>query len=50
MKKTIEQLEIIAKQIRFDIVKMVGWGKAGHFGGSCSIADIVTVLYYEKMT
>ena len=49
MKKTIEQLEIIAKQIRFDIVKMVGWGKAGHFGGSCSIADIVTVLYYEKM-
>ena len=24
-------------------------GKAGHLGGPCSLADIVTVLYFYKM-
>lgn len=38
-----------AKEIRKDIVTMIGVGKAGHLGGSCSLADIVTVLYFHKM-
>lgn len=38
-----------AKEIRKDIVAMIGVGKAGHLGGSCSLADIVTVLYFHKM-
>lgn len=38
-----------AKEIRKDVVKMIGVGKAGHLGGSCSLADIVTVLYFHKM-
>jgi transketolase len=46
---TIQQLEMKAKEIRLTIVKMVGPGKAGHFGGSCSIADVVAALYFHKM-
>ncbi|MGI6777235.1 MAG: transketolase [Acetivibrionales bacterium] len=46
---TVEELKKKAKSIRLNIVKMVGPGKAGHFGGSCSIADIVAVLYFRKM-
>lgn len=38
-----------AVEIRKDIVKMIGVGKAGHLGGSCSLADIVTVLYFHKL-
>lgn len=49
MKHTVEQLESIAKSIRRDIVKMIGYGKTGHLGGACSLAEIVTVLYFKKM-
>lgn len=49
MKYNIDQLESIAKDIRRDIVKMIGYNKTGHLGGSCSIADVVTVLYFSKM-
>ena len=50
MKKyDIQELESISKKIRYNIVKMIGPGKVGHLGGSCSIADIVTVLYFYKM-
>lgn len=45
----VEDLKKIAKAIRLNIVKMVGPGKAGHFGGSCSLAEIVSVLYFRKM-
>lgn len=38
-----------AREIRKDIVTMIGVGKAGHLGGSCSLADIVSVLYFHKM-
>jgi transketolase len=49
MSYNVEQLESIAKDLRRDIVQMIGYGKTGHLGGSCSIADIVTVLYFHKM-
>lgn len=45
----IQSLERIARTIRLDIVKMVGVGQRGHLGGSCSIADVVTALYFCKM-
>jgi transketolase len=45
----ITELEKIAKKLRYDIVMMIGAGKPGHLGGSCSIADIVAVLYFHKM-
>lgn len=44
-----QELEKIAKKLRYDIVMMIGAGKPGHLGGSCSIADIVAVLYFHKM-
>ncbi len=49
MKYTVQQLESIARKIRYNIIKMIGPEKTGHLGGSCSIADIVAVLYFHKM-
>lgn len=43
------ELEKAAKRLRYDIVMMIGAGKPGHLGGSCSIADLVAVLYFHKM-
>jgi len=45
----VKHLENMAKRIRYDIVRMVGCGKTGHIGGSCSIADVIAVLYFHKM-
>ncbi len=41
--------EDIANNIRINIIKSVSSAKSGHPGGSLSIADIMTVLYFEKM-
>ena len=49
MEYSIRELEDMAKEMRLNIVKMIGVGKTGHIGGSCSIADVVTVLYFYKM-
>lgn len=43
------QLAQKAAQLRKDVVRMIGPCKVGHLGGSCSLADIVTVLYYDVM-
>ena len=45
----IDRLNQMARKIRKDIVVSVGIGVAGHIGGSCSAADIVTALYFYKM-
>jgi transketolase len=45
----VRQLKNAARQLRKHIVTMIGAGKPGHLGGSCSIADIVAVLYFHKM-
>jgi transketolase len=45
----IRRLDKIAWDLRADVVKMIGVGKAGHLGGSCSLAEIVAALYFEKM-
>ena len=44
-----EMLKEQAKQIRRDIVNMVGAAKSGHPGGSLSAAEILTYLYFEEM-
>jgi transketolase len=48
-KPDIKQLQAIARKIRLNIIQMVGVGQRGHLGGSCSIADVVTALYFSKM-
>ena len=45
----IEELKDIAKRIRIDIIKEVYSAKSGHPGGALSIADILTVLYFNQM-
>lgn len=46
---SIEELEKIAKKIRYNIVKMVGLANSGHPGGSLSAADIMVALYFKIM-
>ncbi len=46
---TGDALQQKAAQLRRDVARMIGPMKAGHLGGACSLADIVTVLYYEEM-
>lgn len=48
-KATIQKLERIALQLRFDILEMLGVGKAGHLGGSSSLAEITACLYFHAM-
>ncbi|MFH1786082.1 MAG: transketolase [archaeon] len=45
----VEELEIKAREIRRDIIGMLAEAGSGHPGGSLSIADILTVLYFHKM-
>ncbi|MBP2629925.1 MAG: Transketolase protein [Firmicutes bacterium] len=43
------QLGNIAQNIRVNIVKMLAEAGSGHPGGSLSMVDILTVLYFDKM-
>lgn len=45
----IRALKRMAAQIRYDILEMIPPGKAGHLGGSSSIADVTTALYFKHM-
>jgi len=50
MDSTIKkQLEINACKIRMGIIEGVFNAKSGHPGGSLSIADLLTYLYFQKM-
>lgn len=46
---TITSLEKTAVQLRYNLLEMVGVGKAGHLGGSSSLAEIISVLYFHTM-
>ncbi len=46
---TIEGLSRLSTQIRRDVLRMVTAAKSGHPGGSLSIADVMTVLYFNEM-
>src|ERR1039457_6795837 len=45
----IQRIKKVAWDLRADVVKMIGVGKAGHLGGSCSLAEIVASWYCGKM-
>lgn len=46
----VQELEEKALSLREHIVRdLIGIGKAGHLGGSCSSAEIVATLYFHKM-
>ena len=43
------ELELHAKEIRKNILKMIYTAQSGHPGGALSITDILTFLYFEEM-
>ena len=45
----LNQLKKTAAQIRLDVLEGVHAASSGHPGGSLSIADIITYLYFEEM-
>ena len=45
----ISKLEKIANDVRIDIIEETYNAKSGHPGGSLSIADVLTVLYFNQM-
>lgn len=45
----VEELKNIAKQVRLGIVEEVYQAQSGHPGGALSVADILTVLYFNEM-
>ena len=47
MKKSKQELQAIASQVRRDIVRMVTEAKSGHPGGSLSSTDILTALFFN---
>jgi len=48
-KATLDTLKAKAKEIRKLTIEEIGNLGSGHIGGSMSIADILTLLYYHKM-
>lgn len=48
-KETIKNIEEKGLQLIEDIVDIIGVGKVGHLGGSCSCAHVVAALYFHKM-
>lgn len=48
-KSKIRELQLIAHQLRCNVLEMIGIGKAGHWGGSSSLAETMAVLYFHAM-
>ncbi|MFP4459109.1 MAG: transketolase [Candidatus Zixiibacteriota bacterium] len=49
MGKNLEELKAIARRIRYDIIKMTYHAGSGHPGGSLSMAEGLTALYFDKL-
>ena len=49
MAKSLDELKSISTEIRKDIVKMLTESASGHPGGSLSVTDIMTVLFFKEM-
>lgn len=47
--RSIEELERIAHELRFDILRMIAKAGSGHPGGSLSSAELVTALYFSVL-
>lgn len=44
-----KRLREVTLRLRYDLVEMIGVGKAGHLGGSSSLAETMAVLYFHLM-
>jgi transketolase len=50
MSVDIKRLENIATELRIRVIQMMEKATSGHAGGSMSIAELVSVLYFHEMT
>ena len=48
-KNTLNQLEILAAKIRYDVFDMLQHRGYGHLGGSLSLVELMSVLYGKQM-
>ncbi|MBN1754863.1 transketolase [bacterium] len=46
---SIEELKGVARRLRVEIIKMLGVAGSGHPGGSLSLAELLTVLYFRVL-
>lgn len=44
-----QRLEDIARELRLTIVDVMAWSGGAHIGGSLSITDILTILYFKYL-
>jgi transketolase len=44
--RSVEELESIARDLRIDILRMIGQAGSGHPGGSLSSVELLTALYF----
>ncbi|MES0341507.1 MAG: transketolase [Candidatus Humimicrobiaceae bacterium] len=49
MENKVKELKKTAKSIRLNTFKAIAGAGGGHFGGSLSVIEILTVLYFEVM-
>lgn len=49
MKHSVDELKEIARNVRRGIIEAVYSASSGHPGGSLSITDVLTYLYFEEM-
>jgi transketolase len=49
MPKSVVELQAIAKQVRRDIIEMIGAAGSGHPGGSLSAVELLVQLYFDFM-
>lgn len=47
--RSIDELKRMTRELRRDIVKMIGQAGSGHPGGSLSAVEIVTALFFHEM-
>ena len=47
--ENIDELKILARYMRIDIIKMIGAAGSGHPGGSLSEVELLTALYWRVM-
>ena len=45
----IKELTKMATQLRRDVIEMTYHAQSGHPGGSCSLADLMAYLYFNRM-
>lgn len=48
-KKTVAEMQAVAKRIRREIVEMIGAAKSGHPGGSLSAVEVLVTLHFDVM-